>query len=177
LKQEDTAIGELESAIHSRYVTTEMYVALAPLYAKRQRFADAEELCRKAIALDASRPEAYLSLARLYNAQHASDKALQALRLGLPDGKQLPATASSQKLQADVYLELGTAYQAKGMTARAIEAYSRAVGFDPSLGGAHRQLAELYLRKGDPAHALEHATEAEKLGTPIEPSLRGKIFR
>ena len=177
LKQEDTAIGELEGSIRSPYVTPEMYVALAPLYGKRQRFAEAEDLCRKAIALDASRPEAYLTLARLYNAQHASDKALQALRLGLPDGKQLPATASSQKLQADVYLELGTAYQAKGMAVQAIGAYSRALEFDPSLGSAHRHLAELYLRRGDSTRAIEHATEAEKLGASITPSLRDKIFR
>ena len=37
--------------------------------------------------------------------------------------------------------------------------------FDPSRGGAHRQLAELYLRKGDARRAIEHATAAEKLGT------------
>jgi tetratricopeptide (TPR) repeat protein len=144
LKQEDTAIGELENSIHSPYVTPEMYVALADLYTKRRQLAAAEDLYRKAIALDASRPEAYLSLARLYNAQHSSDKALQALRVGLPDGKQLPATAFYQKLQADAYAEQGAAYQAKGMVAPAIESYSRALEFDPDLGGAHRGLAELY---------------------------------
>ena len=68
-------------------------------------------------------------------------------------------------------------YQAKGMAARAIESYARALVFDPGRGSIHRQLAELYFRKGDPVHALEHATAAEKLGAPIEPSLRGKIFR
>jgi tetratricopeptide (TPR) repeat protein len=113
----------------------------------------------------------------VYNAQRASDKALQALRAGLPDGKQLPATAFYQKLQADVYAEQGAAYQAKGMPAQAIESYSRALEFDADLGGVHRGLAELYFRKGDPGRALEHAKEAEKLGFPIEPSLRGKIFR
>jgi tetratricopeptide (TPR) repeat protein len=177
LKQEDSAMGELESSIHSQFVTPEMYVALAALYGKRQRFAEAEDLCRKAIALDASRPEAYLSLARLYNAQHASDKALQALRLVLPDGKEFPASAFYQGLQADICIEQGTAYQAKGMAAQAIEAYARALGFDPSRGGVHRRLAELYLRGGDSARAIEHATAAEKLGTPIEAPLRGEIFK
>jgi tetratricopeptide (TPR) repeat protein len=166
LKQEDTAIGELESAIHSQYVTAEMYNALAALYGKRRRFAEAEDLCRKAIALDASRPEAYLNLARVYNAQHSSDKALQVLRLALPDGKEFPASAFYQTLQADICVERGSAYQAKGMAAQAIEAYTRALGFDPNRGGVHRQLAELYLRSGDSARATEHATAAEKLGTP-----------
>jgi tetratricopeptide (TPR) repeat protein len=177
LKQEDTAIGELESSIHSPYVAPEMYTALAALYGKKQRFSEAEDLCRKAIALDASRPEAYLTLARLYNAQHASDKALQAVRMALPDGKELPASAIYQQLQADICVEQGAAYQAKGMAAQSIEAYARALGFDPSRGGVHRQLAELYLRTGDPARAIEHATAAEKLGTPIESPLRAEIFR
>ncbi len=177
LKQEDAAVTELESSVHSRFVTPEMYLALASLYAKRQRFAEAEDLCHKAIALDATRPEAYLNLARLYNAQHASDKALEALQVAMPEGKRFLASAYYEKLQADVFTEQGAAYQAKGMTARAIESYSRALVFDPNRGGIHRQLAELYFRKGDSVHALEHATAAEKLGAPIEPSLRGKIFR
>jgi tetratricopeptide (TPR) repeat protein len=177
LKQEDAAMGELESSIHSAYVAPEMYLALAPLYATRRRFAEAEELCRKAIALDPSRPEAYLNLARLYNAQHASDKALDALRKALPDGKEFPSSAFYQQLQADICVEQGAAYQTKGKAAQAIEAYTRALDFDPSRGGVHRQLAELYLRKGDPARAIEHANAAEKLGAPIEPALRGEIFR
>ena len=177
LKQEDAAIAELESAIHSQYVTPEMYTALAALYTQRQRFNEAEDLCRKAIALDRTRPEAYLNLARLYNAQHASDKALQALRGALPDGKEFPSSAFYQQLQADVYVEQGAAYQAKGMAVQAIEAYARALDFDPARGGVHRQLAELYLRRGDSGRAIEHATVAERLGTPIEPSLRAEIFK
>ena len=177
LKQDDMAIGELESAIHSQYVAPEMYVALAALYGKRMRFAEAEKLCLKAIALDASRPEAYLNLARLYNAQHASDKALEILRRALPDGKEFPASAFYQQLQADICVEQGAAYQAKGMAAQSIEAYARALDFDPSRGSVHRQLAELYFRRGDSARAIEHATAAEKLGTSIEPPLRGEIFK
>lgn len=169
LKQEDAAMGELESAIHSPYVTSEMYMSLAALYGKKKRFSEAEELCRKAIALHASLPEAYLGLARLYNAQHESDKALQTLRLVLPDGTEFPASAFYQKLQADVCFEQGTAYRAKGMAAQAIEAYGRALGFDPNRGDVHRRLAELYLRTGDSARALEHSTAAEKLGAPLEP--------
>jgi len=40
LKQEDAAIGELESSIHSQFVTPEMYVAMAAVYGKRRRFAE-----------------------------------------------------------------------------------------------------------------------------------------
>jgi len=177
LKQEDAAIRELEGSIRSQYVSPEMYAELADLYRKRRRFAEAEDLCRKAIALDKTRPEAYLTLARLYNAQHASDKALQIVRQALPDGKEIPASEYYQKLQADLLVEQGAAYQAKGTAVQAIEAYTRALDLDPDRGAVHRQLAELYLKRGDSARAIEHATAAEKLGTPIEPALRAEIFK
>jgi tetratricopeptide (TPR) repeat protein len=143
LKQDDAAASELELAIHSPYVAPEMYTALAALYGKQQRFAEGEELCRKAIALDALRPEPYLELGRLYNAQRASDKALEALGKVLPEGKEIPASAFYQQLQADICFEQGVAYQNKGKGSQAIEAYLRALEFDPGRSEAHRRLAEL----------------------------------
>ena len=163
LKQEQAAMAEFEKAIHSPYVTPEMYNALASLYIKKQQFAEAEDLCRKAIALDRSRPDAYLNLARVYNAQHASDKALEALRAALPEGKEFPVSEYYQELQADLAVERGAAYTAKKMYARAIDEYARALDFDPRRAVIHRRLAELYLQKGDPAGAALHTKEADKL--------------
>ena len=163
LKQEPAAISEFEKAIHSPAVTPEMYNALASLYIKKQRFADAEDLCRKAIALDRSRPDAYLNLARVYNAQHASDKALESLRAALPEGKEFTVSEYYQGLQADIAVERGAAYTAKKMYALAIDEYARALDFDPRRAVIHRRLAELYLQKGDPAGAALHTKEADKL--------------
>jgi tetratricopeptide (TPR) repeat protein len=163
LKQEPVAISEFEKAIHSPAVTPEMYNALASLYIKKQRFAEAEDLCRKAIALDPSRPDAYLNLARVYNAQHASDKALEALRAALPEGKEFTVSEYYQGLQADIAVERGAAYTAKKMYALAIDEYARALDFDPRRAVIHRRLAELYLQKGDPAGAALHTKEADKL--------------
>ena len=67
-----------------------MYNSLASLYIRKKQFAEAEDLCRKAIALDSSRPDAYLNLARVYNAQHASDEALEVLRAALPEARSFP---------------------------------------------------------------------------------------
>ena len=163
LKQEQAAMAEFEKAVHSPYVTPEMYNALASLYIKNQRFAAAEDLCRKSIALDRSRPDAYLNLARVYNARQASDKALEVLRAALPEGKEFPATEYYQDLQADLAVERGAAYTAKKMYAQAIEEYARALDFDPRRAVIHRRLAELYRQKGDPAGAALHTKEAEKL--------------
>lgn len=163
LKQEQAAMAEFEKAIQSPLVTPETYNALASLYIKRQRFAAAEELCRKAIALDRSRPDAYLNLARVYNGQNASDKALEVLRAALREGKEFPATEYYQGVQADLAVERGVAYTAKRMYAPAIEEYARALDFDPRRAVIHRRLAELYRQKGDPAGAALHTKEADKL--------------
>jgi tetratricopeptide (TPR) repeat protein len=163
LKQEQAALGEFEKVIHTPYVTPEMYNALASLYFRKQQFAEAENFCRKAIALDRSRPEAYLNLARVYNAQHASDKALEALRAALPEGKEFPASQYYGELQADLAVERGAAYAAKKMYARAIEEYTRALDFDARRAVIHRRLAELYRQKGDAAGTALHTKEAEKL--------------
>ncbi len=164
LKQEQAAMAELQKAIHSPNVTPEMYNALASLHIKRQQFAEAEDFCRKAIALDPSRPDAYLNLARVYNARHASDKALEALRAALPEGREFPVSEYYQELQADLAVERGIAYTAQKMNALAINEYARALDFDPRRAVIHRRLAELYLQKGDPARAALHTKEADKLG-------------
>jgi tetratricopeptide (TPR) repeat protein len=163
LKQEQAAIAEFEKVIHTPYVTPEMYNTLASLYIRRRQFAEAEDLCRKAIAMDSSRPDAYLNLARVYNGQHASDKALEALRAALPEGKEFPVSEYYQGLQADIAVERGVAYTDKKMYAQAIDEYTRVLDFDPRRAVIHRRLAELYLQQGDQASAALHTKEAEKL--------------
>ena len=176
LNQEDDAIAALESSINSPYVAPEMYLTLGSLYARRKRYEEGEELCRKAVALDPSRPEAHVNLAQLYNLRGASDKALHELKLAL-EGKSFPTTPYYQQLQADAFFEKGTATLAKGMTAESIQAYLTALEFNPNEGRTHRGLADAYLRAGDYTRALRHASMAEKLGTPVEPSLRDEIAR
>jgi tetratricopeptide (TPR) repeat protein len=163
LKQEQPAIAEFEKVIHTPYVTPEMYNALASLYIRKKQFAEAEDLCRKAIALNPSRPDAYLNLARVYNAQHSSDKALEVLRAALPEGQEFAVSEYYQGLQADLAVERGVAYTAKKMYSLAIDAYARALDFDPRRAAIHRRLAELYLQKADPAGAALHTKEADKI--------------
>ena len=163
LKQEQPAIAEFEKVIHTPYVTPEMYNALASLYIGKKQFAEAEDLCRKAIALNPSRPDAYLNLARVYNAQHSSDKALEVLRAALPEGQEFAVSEYYQGLQADLAVERGAAYTDKKMYSQAIDAYARALDFDPRRAVIHRRLAELYLQKADPARAALHTKEADKL--------------
>jgi tetratricopeptide (TPR) repeat protein len=140
-----------------------MYNALASVYIGHQQYAEAEDMCRRAIALDPARPDAYLNLARVYNGRHLSDKALEVLRAAMPEGKEFAVSEYYQGLQADLAVERGTAYTAKKMYSLAIDAYTRALDFDPRRAVIQRHLAELYLLKGDPARAALHKKEADKL--------------
>ncbi len=143
LKQDDDAIRELEASIQSPYVAPELYLTLGSLYAKRRRYKEAEQLCRKAIALDPSRSEGYLDLAQLFNAQGLSDKALAALRQAMPEGKTFPTSPYYQTLQADIHFEFGRAYAAKGATRQAIASFERCLALDSGRAEAQRQLAQL----------------------------------
>jgi tetratricopeptide (TPR) repeat protein len=168
LKQDDAAMAELEKAVRSPDVTPEMYNELASLYVKKQRFAEAEDSCRKAIALDRSRPDAYLTLARIHNARHESDKALEALRAALPDGREFTVSEYYQGLQADIAAERGVAYTDKKMYSLAISEYTHALDLDPRRAAVHRHLADLYLQRGDQAAAASHTKEAERLGDAVK---------
>jgi protein O-GlcNAc transferase len=141
MNREDDAIGELQLSLQSQYVAPEMYLTLGSLYTKRRQFTAAEDVTRKAIALDPQRPEGYLRLGQLYNVQGMSEKALAALQLAFPERRTYPATAYYQNLQADVFFEMGRAYQAGRRTAQAIRAYSRSLELDPSRAETRRALA------------------------------------
>ncbi len=176
LKKEDDAIAALESSIDSPYVAPEMYLTLGSLYARRKRYKEGEELCRRAVALDPSRPEGHVNLAQLYNLRGASDKALDELRLAL-EGKSFPSTSYYQQLQADAFFEMGRASLAKGMTGESIKAYLTALEFNPNEGRTPRGLVDAFVQAGDYARALRHLTIADKLGERVEPSLRDEIVR
>jgi tetratricopeptide (TPR) repeat protein len=163
LKNDDEAIRELEASIQSPFVAPELYLTLGSLYTQRKRYREAEDLCRKAIALDPSRSESYLNLAQLFNAQRLSSKALAALHQALPPGKTFPTSPYYQQLQADIHFEFGRAYEAKGSLREAIAAYLECLSLDAGRAAVHHKLAELYQEQGDGVRAAEQAALASKL--------------
>ena len=52
-----------------------------------------------------------------------------------------------QGLQADIAVERGVAYTGQKMYSLAIDAYARALDFDPRRAVIHRRLAELLIRR------------------------------
>ncbi|HEX8983967.1 MAG TPA: tetratricopeptide repeat protein [Bryobacteraceae bacterium] len=141
MKNDDAAISELEASIQPPFVAPELYLTLGSLYTQRKRYREAEDVCRKAIALDPNHTESYLRLAQLFNAQRMSDKALAALRLALPEGKTFPTSPYYQGLQADIWFEFGRAWDTKGNTREAVQAYERCLALDSGRADAQRALA------------------------------------
>jgi len=59
------------------------------VYIKKKQYAEAEDLCRKAIALDRLAADTNLNWREVYNAQNGpEDKALEALRPDVPEEKE-----------------------------------------------------------------------------------------
>jgi len=143
LKDDDAAVTELEQAVRSPHVAPDMLLTLGSVYARRKNYKEAEELCRKGIALDSSRSEGYLNMAQLQNAQGHSDKALAALRLAVPEGKTFPTSPYYQKLQADIHCEFGRAWEGKGQTAKAKQSYRQCLELDSARTEAQQRLAVL----------------------------------
>lgn len=143
LKRDDEAVAELEAAVNSPYLSPDILLTLGSQYVLRKKYREAEALCRKAIELDPSRSESYLNLGQLFNAQRKSDKALEALREALPEGKTFGSSPYYQKLQADVHFEFGRAWEAKGNLKEARAAYQRCLDLDSSRVEAQKKLAEL----------------------------------
>lgn len=146
---QQNAIAGPELSIKSAYFAPELYLTLGSLYAQRKRFREAEDLCRKAIALDVSGSEGFLETSRSSSTpQRLSDKALSALRQALPEGKSFGSSPYDQQLQAVIHFEFRRTYEAKGAAREAIHGYEQCLAFDSGRAAAHRRLAELYNTQG-----------------------------
>jgi tetratricopeptide (TPR) repeat protein len=175
LKQEDEAIQELEAAVKSKQPIPDLYLTLGSIYAQKGDLERAAGLYRMAAAAAPDRPEGHIKLGQVYRRKRLFARALEELRLALPEGRQFPSTPYYQQLQAETFLERGMVFQEQGVWARALENYLKAIDLKDDYGLAYRQSAEASFHLGEYARALEYALKADELKHPIEPSLREKI--
>ena len=145
LKDEDGAIRELESSMASPYVVPEMYLTLATLYVPRGKLSEAEALCKKAIALDPTRAEAYVALARVYNAKGSSDQAI-CCETCFTGGQDLSRYVLLSAAPGRRLFRVGARVPGETAESTAVEAYSRAPSTSTQAGrrpaGSSRSLAQ-----------------------------------
>ncbi|HEY3127820.1 MAG TPA: tetratricopeptide repeat protein [Acidobacteriota bacterium] len=174
LKKEEEAIRELETAVKFS-AAAEMCLTLGTVYFRKGDLDRAVELYQKAVAADPAKPEAHLRLAQAYHVKKLPDLAFEQLAQAYPEGQRFLNTPYYQQLQVEILFERGLIYQEKGALSLAAEAYSRVLQLDLAHGQAHRQLAAVLFQQGEYARALEHASKAAELKSPIAPSLLESI--
>jgi tetratricopeptide (TPR) repeat protein len=166
--KKDEAIKELETVVRDGPKVVEPYLALGTAYLESNRVDDAVEIFSQATHVDPGRPDLRIQLARAFRTKGQLDKADEQLAIAKPaSGNQSSPFADQQQIEFDYSLELGIVRALQGRLQAATDAFQRALAVDPQHGPANRYLAEVYLRRGLYARALEYATKAEKLGTPL----------
>jgi len=70
---------------------------------------------------------------------------------------------------AEIYFNLGLAYEVAGKRTDAIEAYEKALEIDPDYKTVHNNLAIAYFREGEFIPAIKHCGRAIGLGYKINP--------
>ncbi len=152
----------------------DVYLSLGVAYLDSNRLDEGLETLSQATHLDPARPDIRIQLARGYRLKGQLDKAEAQLKLATPQGPASVASPFVQERQVEYerYLELGLLKQQQGQLAAAADAFRQVLEMDPNHGPPNRSLAEVYLRQGQFGRALEYATRAEKLGSPLSDDKR-----
>jgi tetratricopeptide (TPR) repeat protein len=168
------AIKELERVVQSGEKRADVYLSLGAAYLEAGRLDEGLEILSQATHIDPSRADTRIQLARAYRLKGMPDKAEAQLLIAMPQG---PASVGSplvqqRQLEYDLYLEQGLLKLQQGQLESAANAFRKVLEMDPDHGPTNRHLAEVYLRQGQYARALESATRAEKLGFPLPDDTR-----
>lgn len=171
------AIAELERVVRSGEKRADVYLSLGAAYLESGRLDEGLEILGQATRIDPARADIRLQVARAYRLKGLLDKADAQLKIAVPQG---PASVASpfvqqRQLEHDRFEELGLLRLQQGQLTAAAAAFLKLLEMDPTHGPANRHLAEAYLRQGQYARALDYATRAEKLGSPVSDDKRRLI--
>jgi tetratricopeptide (TPR) repeat protein len=172
LGRRDEAIKAFEAVLEAGGRRPEVYASLGSVDLAAGRVDDAIVNLTEGLKLDQSRSDMIIALARAYRLKGQLARAEEVLAHAR---ELVPATAVSgadQQAQRDLHLEDGLIRLARGQLAAAGKALQKVVDLDSSFGPGHRYLAEVFLRQGLYAKALDQATRAEKLGSPLPADLQ-----
>lgn len=111
-----------------------VYLNLGIIYRDKKMPKEAEAAYSEAIKLDSEYQDAYISLSRLYLANHDTTKAIEICDVGL---KVYPE-------DAELLMNRATAYYRRNNFEQAASSAKRAVKCDPKIAGAHYMLGRIY---------------------------------
>jgi TolB-like protein/tetratricopeptide (TPR) repeat protein/DNA-binding winged helix-turn-helix (wHTH) protein len=115
--------------------------------------ADAEGACRKALALDPSREETEMALARLYTVSGRHEQAEAVYR----------ELARRRPGDADVYVGLGEALNGQGQREEAERNFRKAIEVEPAYAGGYTALGNFLFQSGRSREAIDAYRRATEL--------------
>jgi tetratricopeptide (TPR) repeat protein len=163
------AIPELERVVQSGEKRAEVYLSLGAAYLESGRLDDGLEILSQATHIDPARPDIRIQLARAYRLKGVLDKADAQLKMAVPQGPASVASpfAQQRQLEHDYFEELGLIRLQQRQLTAAADAFLKLLEMDPTHGPTNQHLSEVYLRQGQYNRALDYATRAERLGSPL----------
>jgi tetratricopeptide (TPR) repeat protein len=171
LKRRPEAIAELERLVSAGVTPLEVTAALGTAYLDEGRVEDAVKMLAAATQAAPARPDLRLALARAHRLAGRLTDAEQHLAQVLPPGANREASAFYETVEADRHLETGLIRIAQKRDDEAAKELTAALALRPTHGPTHRHLAEVYLRQGQRAQAITHATAARDAGEVLPETL------
>jgi tetratricopeptide (TPR) repeat protein len=143
-------------------------------------FDQAKETIRAALArrTDMTEPYSYLGRIQFHEAakKEAEAGGKKTAREGfLAAAESFRRVLTIKKDEAGAYFNLGHCYDRAGEPERALEAFRSALRCRPEYAEAHTDLADLLIRKGNDAEALEHLCYGIKLALKDDPKVPGLL--
>jgi tetratricopeptide (TPR) repeat protein len=172
LKRRDEAIKAFEDVLQAGGKRPEVYATLGNAYLEAGRLDEAIKSLTDGIMLDPTRPGPVIQLARAYRLKGQLTKAETWLTRARSIAPPTAVSAGDQQVQRDLSFEEGLIRLKQSQLVAAARSFKTTVDLDPNYGPGYRYLAEVYLRQGLYARALDQATRAEKLGAPLPDDLQ-----
>ncbi len=155
-------IKELKLALELDPSLTEGYTNLAISYFQAKDYQQAIELLNKAIKINPDLTKPYLLLSKIYEELKDFNQSIKFKKMAM----------NLILVDAQDYYELGLLYGKLG-NPEAIEAFKKAIKFNPEFAAAHNNLAVTYANLNPPQFELarKHAKLALKYGYQVKPEV------
>jgi tetratricopeptide (TPR) repeat protein len=148
-------IGSYKPKELSKLQPSYFSIELGQLYQQQNKLPEAEEIFKKAIALNPNNNWAYLELGQLYQEQNR-----------LPEAEEIFKKAIALNPNNNwAYLELGELYQQQNTLPEAEEIFKKAIALNPNNNWAYLELGQLYQQQ----NKLPEAEESFKKVIALNP--------
>jgi tetratricopeptide (TPR) repeat protein len=165
--QFDAAYVAFRQCVTLEPENTEALYNLGRVEIKQHLYSAAIEHFKKAISIDSKFFRAYIGLSQSYSRQYIDSKDRLSVKVQLDEALRVLEDAervsSTNRDKAAVYNERGTIYKYKSETDKALEAYKKALGFEPEGATILFNLGALQMQVGKFADSVDSMRKAVDL--------------